>query len=170
MRSRIRGCQIVLEINVQNGLISLGVTRLYNILNITACEIKTALNHHCSRGANTLKVENWPFKKKKTIHRLYKNNIFAKPNMLRFVNMILVPQFRRCFWSLQPRGPGSLRCSSASWECAWIQRTTARRAAVLHSHNVSLPPAVAPEGENNTRVRRCDFKQDLDPPIQLHGK
>lgn len=90
--------------------------------------------------------------------------------MLRFVNMILVPQFRRCFWSLQPRGPGSLRCSSASWECAWIQRTTARRAAVLHSHNVSLPPAVAPEGENNTGVRRWDFKKDLDSPIQLHGK
>ncbi len=87
--------------------------------------------------------------------------------MLRFVNLLLVPQFRKCFWSLKPRGPGSLRCSSASWERVWIQRTRAHRAAAPCSHSASSPPAAAPEGQNNTRVRRWDSprmensKQDI---------
>lgn len=61
VKSRIRRWQIVLAINE---LMSLGVTRLYNNMNVTT------LNHHYSRGATTLKV-----KKKKNSHKTQNKNL-----------------------------------------------------------------------------------------------
>lgn len=59
--------------------------------------------------------------------------------------MMSVLDFRRCFWSLKPRGPGFLRCSSASLKRAWIRHTKAHRDGVRRSRTASSPPAAAPE-------------------------